>query len=482
MHFIDAPRRAARRPLARVTVPWVDVAAGVPYFTTDDGAAWAPVGQNDAIAWPDLAGAFRRRDLGSVERYLAMLAGHGVTCLRLMLEYAHGEHRYLERPAGHFAPAMVRLWDDLIALFERYRLRALLTPYDTYWMWVRWGRHPYNRIHGGPCARRSQWLLCASTREAIKRRLAFATERWGGSGAVFAWDLWNEIHPAHAAGRAEELADFVADVGGFLRAEELRRHGRAHPQTVSVFGPALALDGRVAECVFRHPALDFATVHFYEDGTIDHPRNTVDAAVSVGRLVREALAECPPDRPFFDSEHGPIHTFKDHRRTLREPFDDEYFRHIQWAHLASGGAGGGMRWPNRHPHSLTPGMRAAQRALSAFLPLVDWTCFRRRNLSSELRVDGGALRAFACADDTQAVVWLLRTDHIDRSGTLRRDAPALSARLGVPGLAQGLYRVTAWDTSAGAPLAAWDHDHRGPPLTLDTPPFHADIALAIRRT
>ncbi|TIL77742.1 MAG: hypothetical protein E5Y81_12695, partial [Mesorhizobium sp.] len=35
----------------------------------------------------------------------------------------------------------------------------------------------------------------------------------------------------------------------------------------------------------------------------------------------------------------------------------EYFRHLQWAHLAAGGAGGGMRWPNRSPHVLTPGMR-----------------------------------------------------------------------------------------------------------------------------
>ena len=32
---------------------------------------------------------------------------------------------------------------------------------------------------------------------------------------------------------------------------------------------------------------------------------------------------------------------------------------MSWAHLASGGAGGGMRWPNRHPHVLTSGMPPA---------------------------------------------------------------------------------------------------------------------------
>ena len=163
---------------------------------------------------------------------------------------------------------------------------------------------------------------------------------------------------------------------------------------------------RVAECTFRHPALQLATAHLYEHGTIDDPRNTVDAALSVGRLVGEATAQTPRERPLFDSEHGPIHTFKDHRRTLPEPFDDEYFRHMQWTHCASGGAGGGMRWPNRHPHSLTAGMRAAQRALSAFLPLFDWRHFRRRNRSAEVRVESPALRALARGDEAQVVAWL----------------------------------------------------------------------------
>src|SRR4051794_10567570 len=94
-------------------LPWVEVAPGVPYFATDQGELWTPIGQNDAITWPELRGAFRQRDLLSVETYLQYLAAHGVTCLRLMLEYNQVEHRYLERPAGHFQPNMVRLWDDL---------------------------------------------------------------------------------------------------------------------------------------------------------------------------------------------------------------------------------------------------------------------------------------------------------------------------------------------------------------------------------
>ena len=304
-----------------------------------------------------------------------------------------------ERPAGKFRPGMVQLWDDLFAMCEQRGLRILLTPYDTFWMWNRWSHHPYNQRNGGPCKSRSSMLLCPETRKFIKDRLAFATDRWGGSGALFAWDLWNEIHPSYAGNSAECFGDFIADLSEYVRDLETRLYGRDHPQTVSMFGPHLVLDPRIPDAIFRHPRLDFASTHFYEEGTIDFPRNTVDAALSVARLIRESLTQTPPDRPFFDSESGPIHTFKDHHKTLPEPFDDEYFRHMQWAHFAAGGAGGGMRWPNRHPHSLTPGMRRAQAALARFLPLIDWRRFRRKNLNHEVRVSHPAVRVAACGDD-----------------------------------------------------------------------------------
>jgi mannan endo-1,4-beta-mannosidase len=74
------------------------------------------------------------------------------------------------------------------------------------------------------------------------------------------------------------------------------------------------------------------------------------------------LTERRPARPYTDTEHGPIHAFNDHRTSLPEAFDDEYERHLMWAHLATGGAGSGMRWPARRPHLLSAGYaaRAAQ--------------------------------------------------------------------------------------------------------------------------
>lgn len=460
-------------------LPWIQLAPEAPYFVTDQGQPWTPIGQNDAVTWPDLAGLFRRRDVAAVDRHLAWLAAHGVTVLRLMLEYCQGEHRYLERPAGRFQPNMVQFWDDLFRLCERHGLRLLLTPYDTFWMWRRWGHHPYNKLHGGPCARRTQWLTCPATRQAIKNRLSFAAARWGGSGALLGWDLWNEIHPLHAGRSTARFAEFVADVGGHLQAEEQHLYGRSHLQTVSVFGPTLAEHPELAEVIFRHPQLDFATTHFYDKATIDRPRNTVAPARRTGELVQEALAHLPPARPFFDSEHGPIAAFR--RRTLPPDFDDEYFRHMQWAHLASGGAGGGLRWPYRHPHQLTVGMRAAQRSLADFCRLINWPRFQRRNLSADVELTSPAFLAFACGDERQAVLWLLRQDRRNRAGLVAPTARPLALQLGVPGRATGAYQVCLWDTRAGRELTRLraEADAAGW-LRLKLPPVVADLSLAIR--
>jgi len=202
------------------------------------------------------------------------------------------------------------------------------------------------------------------------------------------------------------------------------------------------------DTLFRHPDLDFASIHIYATGTIDNPKDTVKPALRMGEIVAESLAEIRDGRPFLDSEHGPIYNFINKKKTLPEPFDDEYFRHLSWAHLASGGAGGGMRWPNRHPHTLTHGMRRAQRAMADFLPAIEWTSFKRRNLSAEIKARH--VHAFACGDDRQALVWLLRRDTVGSDGRLRRDAVPVETRVTVPGLADGPYRVRGWDTEQGA--------------------------------
>jgi mannan endo-1,4-beta-mannosidase len=471
----DATQSAGERPLA-----WIGTRPGHPYFFTDRGEPWTPIGQNDAISWHELAGLFRRKDLPGVERHLRWLKAHGVTCLRLMLEYAQVRHRYFERPAGQFVPPMVQLWDDLFALCERVGLRILLTPVDTFWTWLHWRHHPWNRAHGGPLSHPSELLLCRNTRAAIKARLEFAVRRWGGSGALFAWDLWNEIHPAQARDSADCFGEFIHDLSTHVRGLENELYGRSHPQTVSLFGPELRLKPQMAmeEPIFRHPDLDFATIHIYRERSIDHPRDTVAPARAMGQIVAECIAETVDNRPFLDTEHGPIHTFKDKRRTLPEPFDDEYFRHMQWAHLASGGAGGGMRWPNRKPHSLTQGMREAQAGLSRFLPLIDWGRFERRCWNERIDLSSRAVLGFGCGDESQAILWVLRRK-TGADGMVDTSAQPLPLELRCPARAGKSYKIFTFDTRNGRVLGEELAMAEGEKLSIQTE-LRTDLAFAVR--
>ncbi|MBE9461452.1 hypothetical protein ACFP1I_01630 [Dyadobacter subterraneus] len=428
-------------------LPWIRLSQDSPYFVDENGSDWTPIGQNDAITWPDLEGLFKRKNIRAVEGHFAFLAAHGVNCLRVMLEYCQTENRYFERPAGRFQPNMIQLWDDLFALCEKYKLRILITPFDTFWMDRRWKQHPYNAANGGPCKRKSQWLTSPETLDAIKNRLTFVTERWGSSGVLFAWDLWNEINPAHALGKTDGLYEFITELSVHVRTLEKRLYGKTHPQTVSVFAPLIERY-QMKDLIFRHPELDFASTHFYETGTINNPKNAIYAAITTGEMVRDALAHLPAERPFFDSEHGPIDHYR-RKRNLPELFDDQYFLHMQWAHLSSGAVGGGMRWPYRQPHVLTHGMRRAQRNMAEFIKMINWKTFRRENLNSEIEISDSHFEVFGCGDHTQGIVWLLKKEKTGRNKIVQPNPKKVSLTIQIPGLEDGLYKIHVWDTLSG---------------------------------
>ncbi|QEH35513.1 hypothetical protein OJF2_40650 [Aquisphaera giovannonii] len=464
---------------------WVRLGPGRRYFETEDGRPFLVIGQNDALTWPDLEGLLGRRDPGAVDRHLAWLRKSGVTTLRVMLEYV-GDGLYLESQPGEFDPVVVRAIDDLVALCERHGLRLLLTPFDTFFTWVLWDSHPYNAGRGGPCRRQLDLLTDPDGMAAVKRRFAFVVERWGGSGAIFAWDLWNELGHDHGVASeaigpdlAATLIGVVSELSHFVRGIERSRFGRAHLQTVSHFGAQP--EGPLADLIFRHPDLDFATTHVYEPGQIDSPTDTVGAAEAMARWVRHALAEIRDGRPFTDSETGPIHTFKDLGITLPETFDLNYFRHMSWAHLASGGAGGGMRWPNRHPHSLTPGMRHAQGVMAEFAGRIDWPAFASRNVTAELKARPEEVAVHGCSDGRQAVIWAIRSEgSAGPDGDLCFRPLLEGASVELPGMEPGAYRVDHVETANGHGLAAAVVECRSGPLTLDLPPFRHDVAIAVR--
>ena len=156
---------------------------------------------------------------------------------------------------------------------------------------------------------------------------------------------------------------------------------------------------------------------------------------------------------------------------------------MAWAHLASGGAGGGMRWPNRHPHSLTPGMRQAQAVMADFATRIDWSHFAAENLSDSVSCDGEALCAYACGDPHQAVAWVIRGDgsSLDSHGHLAFRPMLSGATLNLPPMRPGHYDVTAMETLGGNVLGESHIRVEDGPVAVELPAFRHDVAVAIRQ-
>ncbi len=154
---------------------------------------------------------------------------------------------------------------------------------------------------------------------------------------------------------------------------------------------------------------------------------------------------------------------------------------MSWAHLASGGAGGGMRWPNRHPHTLTPGMRQAQGVMADFARLIDWPRFAAQNVSGQVVARPDELLAYACADDRQAVAWVVRgRESLVGEGELPFLPLVTGATIELPPVAPGTYAVTFVETHNGQTLGESTLESQGRPVALVLPPFRHDLAVALR--
>lgn len=112
---------------------YVQVAPGGRYFMTEDGAPFLVVRHNDAMPWPGMYNLHYEQDVATTEAYIKMLAEHGVTVPRIMLEYGQDQHWFFERPVGRYLPEAVLYWDDLIGLCERYGMRLLVQFWAASW-------------------------------------------------------------------------------------------------------------------------------------------------------------------------------------------------------------------------------------------------------------------------------------------------------------------------------------------------------------
>lgn len=439
-------------------------------FVFPNGTVGVTVGQNDGYPWPDLYQAYRNRNYTTTENYVKMLRANGVNVMRIMLDYAEKPQDFLENPLGVYNPRVVAFFDWFFAVCERHGMTILLTPWDTFWMNQPWSASPYNAANGGPCATQADFIRKPEARAWQKKRFKYLIDRWGNSPAIFAIDLLNEFDIWWDPATPAERADWVNEMADYVRGYEIEKWGHAHMLTVS--SAASNPGGAIGDAVYRHPLFEFANTHQYY-GAVNDPKNIIDPALAVNNGTRASLNVIPDGRPYVDSESGPI-SLAPPWLTNDTPFDEQYYRHMAWAHFASGGNGPGMRWPYRIPHMLSTGMHQTQRAISVVADRLNWNRFDPKNADARLSVNKPRLILMGCADARQAMVWLTQDVRV------RPAEITPGVEVTIAGFGPGRYEAVAWNTYTGSLLSRAILASANSRITVSLPALALDMAITAR--
>lgn len=362
------------------------------YFTAGD-APWVALG----------CSVSRPGQLDGAE--LERIAGHGVTALRIWIDYYETGELDVE------ALRSVRGWAERLGLRLLFVLFSPAFLTDMYELSSRFSQGL--TVFNQSCQRPEDVLSEPGAFEAIAARCRSVLEVFGDSPTLLGWEVVNQTDDLYEAGPAV-MTEFIKRLAERVR-EEDARVGVRRPLTASSFQPAppawlLELD-----------ELDFIGFHAYARSVHD-PVNRVDGAVHVGAALRYALAASPRPRPVLDTESGSIGHLFDPATPRPDPaFRAELAHNLRWAHFASGGAGAGLHI-SANDERQTPVGRRVPLSRLGWQPLTGelgtieaiarmWQLAPGhgpvRNLANVLHTGDGVL-GFASGTGQRTIGWLLR--------------------------------------------------------------------------
>ena len=224
-----------------------------------------------------------------------------------------------------------------------------------------------------------------------KRRIDFIMEKWGNSPAIWMWEIMNEYQYALSHEYDDELKAWVEDIAQHIRSHE-QSHGRNRPVTVSsywMYGKEAATDFSTLRHkrnqIFNSPYIDTVELHNYGAFSLKLRQ----------KLVRD-LQEMFPGKPIMVGEFWPWRQNGDDLgesgplidKTLHfniprneEPPHKNSIGYTWLQMIASGGAGGAMRWDGLEEINKNywergsyadPDMLSIYTPVSKFIDYVDW--------------------------------------------------------------------------------------------------------------
>jgi hypothetical protein len=320
------------------------------YFQLSSGAPYFPIGEN--VCWPNREGSY------DYDRWMTALSGHGANYLRLWLinEWNRLGLEHQPRAAddgnglGRYDQEASWRIDHILSLGEEQGIRALMciesfNSLDANSENANWSQYPYNRAHGGPCARPPDFFTDATAKRLFRQRLRYLVARWGYSHSVFAWEFWNEVDGVTGYDSAA-IAAWHQEMARYLRSIDPWAHLITTSYGNTQGDPAV--DGL--------PEMEFVQSHSY---------NSKDMAVTVSTVDLQKAARY--HKPHYFGEFGADVTGRDNR------YDPTgiHLHNGMWAAVHSLSAGTAMLWywdsyiePNQLYGQFSP--------IAAYVAGIDW--------------------------------------------------------------------------------------------------------------
>jgi len=290
-----------------------------------------------------------------------------------------------------------------------------------------------------------------------KNLLRYAVARWGYSTHVAAWEYFNEIDPRLPTDR------FYDELGAYLEQIDIYRHLR----TTSTWAPSPR--------DWKHPRLDIAQTHHYIRPA-DREQGHDEVAVVLQRVG--LLRQHAPHRPALLAEFGLAEDNWQRSVYMKQDADLVHFHNALWSSALSGASGTALFWW----WELLDPMDAYRHyaPLSKFMADVPLDSGLE---ATPARASGGDIRVIGLQGRDCACLWLFHPPATWWNQVVEKKTPGTvaSARLEVPQLATGTYRIVWWDTGRGVSVQEGDVKLEAGNLTVDIPSFSRDLACKIFR-
>lgn len=256
-------------------------------FLGSNGAPFVPVGAN--VAWAEgepvsfYRNAFTRFGREGLNWMRIWMAHWG----RLNLDWKSVKLGPSPAP-GTLDPQVAESWDELLASAEQNHVyvQLVLQHHGQYSTRTNpnWPENPWNAANpGGFLKSPEDFFTSVEARRLTKAKYRYIVARWGWSPAIFAWELFNEVHWVDAMATREGEAKVGAwhtEMAAWLRSVDAYHH-LVTTSTENLQSPCYA-------------TMDFYQPHLY-------PADLILAARQV------ALPHGVADRPVFYGEEGDDH-------------------------------------------------------------------------------------------------------------------------------------------------------------------------------